>query len=87
MDEFGEHGAEWKEPDTVRCDSIYVTSWGRQNCRKRNQIDQFKQESEWKRTVLPESSFPASPPGAPTLAYQVDSMHFEEGRVLFYTQE
>ena len=51
------------------------------------QRDQFKQDSEWKRTVLPESSFPASPPGAPTLAYQVDSMHFEEGRVLFYMQE
>lgn len=47
-----------------------------------DQKDQFKSESECKRTALPESSFPASPPGVPTLAYQVDSMHFEEGRSL-----
>lgn len=47
-----------------------------------DQKDQFKSESERKRTALPASSFPVSLPGVPTLAYQVDSMHFEEGRSL-----
>ena len=32
--------------------------------------------------LLPAGSFLASLPGVPTLAYQVDSMHFEEGRSL-----
>ena len=37
MDEFQKHDNEWKEADPVLYESLYMTSWGKQHCRNRNQ--------------------------------------------------